>query len=48
MPANIERRKNLKQKQIEESSHGDFSLIGLAEQIESEIRWVQLHQTFDR
>tara|TARA_Y100001968_G_scaffold126992_1_gene115867 strand:- start:103 stop:249 length:147 start_codon:yes stop_codon:yes gene_type:complete len=48
MPANIEGRETLKQKEIQESDNGEFSFVGLADQIESEIKWVKLHQMFDR
>ena len=48
MPAKIESREMFKQKENSESSNEDFPLIGLGEQSESEIRWVKLHQMFDR
>ena len=48
MPANIEGGEMLKQKEIQESSNVDFSFIGLSDQSESEIKWVQLHQMFDK
>ena len=48
MPANIEDREMLKQKEIQKSTNGDYSFISLAEQSESYIKWVKLHQTFDR
>tara|TARA_B100000965_G_scaffold324411_1_gene286362 strand:- start:5 stop:151 length:147 start_codon:yes stop_codon:yes gene_type:complete len=48
MPANIEDREMLKQKDIKESTKGDYSFIGLTDQTESEIKWVKLHQMFDR
>ena len=48
MPAKIEGIEMLKQKEIEESTNDDFSCIGLADQSDSEIRWVKLHQMFDR
>ena len=48
MPANIEGREILKQKEIQESSNRDFKFVGLAEQNESEIKWVELHQMFDK
>ena len=48
MPAKIEGGKTLEQKEIQESTHVDFLRMGLAEQSESEIRWVKLHQMFDR
>ena len=48
MPANIDVREMLKQKEIEESNNTDYPLIALADQSESEIQWVKLHQMFDR
>ena len=48
MPVNIEGSENLKQKQIQVSTKGDKSLIGLLDSSESEIKWVKLHQMFDR
>jgi len=48
MPANIEGREMLKKQEIQESTQCDYSFIGLADQSESEIRWVKLHQMFDR
>ena len=48
MPANIERREFLKQKEIQKSANVDYPFIGLADQSESEIKWVELHQMFDR
>ena len=48
MPANFEGRETLHHKDAKDSSHGDYSFIGLVDQSESEIRWVKLHQMFDR
>ena len=48
MLANRKGLEMLKQKEIQESSHGDYSFIGLGDESESEINWVKLHQTFDR
>ncbi len=48
MPANIEGREMLKQKEIHQSSDDAYSLIALEDQNESEIKWVKLHQMFDR
>ena len=48
MPVNIEGREMLKQKDIQESTNGDFSCMGLVDQSESEMKWVELHQMFDR
>ena len=48
MPANIESIEKLEQKEIQESINGDYSVIGLGSQSESEIQWVKLHQMFDK
>ena len=48
MPANIEGRKIVKQKEIQKSTNVDYSFIGLADQNESEMKWVKLHQMFDK
>ena len=48
MPANIDGREMLKQKENQDSHNSDYPFIGLADQIESEIQWVKLHQMFDR
>ena len=48
MPAKIEGLEILKQKEIQESTNSDYSFIGLADQSESEIKWIKLHQMFDR
>ena len=48
MTANIELEKMLKKKEINKSANGHSSFIGLADQCESEIKWVKLHQMFDR
>ena len=48
MPANIESREKLEQKEIQESINGDYSVVRLVAQSESEIQWVKLHQMFDK
>ena len=48
MPANIESREMLEQKEIQESINGDYSFVGLSGQSDSEIQWVKLHQMFDK
>ena len=48
MPVKIDGGEMLKQKEIPESTYLDCALVGVAEQSESEIRWVKLHQMFDR
>ena len=48
MPTKFESRDIVKQKENSESFDEDLPLIGIGEQNESEIRWVKLHQMFDR
>lgn len=48
MPANIDGREMLKQKEIHESMNIEYSLNGLSDQNESEITWIKLHQMFDK
>ena len=48
MPANIDGRERVKEKEIQESALSDLTLIGLADLSESEIKWVKLHQMFDK
>ena len=48
MTAKIESREMFKKKEIHKSSNLDSSFIGLTDQSESEIRWVELHQMYDR
>ena len=48
MPANIKDREMSKEKKINESINGDYTYIGLADQSDSEMKWVQLHQMFDK
>ncbi len=48
MPAKIEGRGMLKDKEILESLNSEISLVGLADQNDSEINWVKLHQMFDK
>ena len=48
MSVKIEGPEILKQKQIQESTNTDYRFIGLADQSESEIQWLKLHQMFDR
>ena len=48
MTVNIDGREILKQQEIQDSSNSDYPFIGLADQSESEIQWVKLHQMFDR
>ena len=48
MLTTIKGREILERKEIQESSHGDYSCIALEDQSVSETRWVELHQMFDR
>ena len=48
MPANIEGREMLKQTETQESASRDYSFIGLKDQSDSEMKWIKLHQMFDR
>ena len=48
MPANIDGREMLKQKEIQEPKNVDYSLNVLVDQSESEITWIKLHQMFDK
>ena len=48
MHLEIEGREMLKQKEMQEPSNGDYQGFGLSDLSESEIKWVQLHQMFDR
>ena len=48
MAAKIEGIEILKQKEIQDSTKVEYSLNGLADQSESEITWIKLHQMFDK
>lgn len=48
MAAKIERIEILKDKEIQEPSNVEYSLNGLVDQSESEIKWIKLHQMFDK
>ena len=48
MPAKIASREILEQKEIQASMNVEYSLIGLEDQSESEMKWIKLHQMFDR
>tara|TARA_B100000700_G_scaffold282855_1_gene334714 strand:- start:108 stop:254 length:147 start_codon:yes stop_codon:yes gene_type:complete len=48
MPAKIASREMLEQKEIQASMNVEYSLIGLEDQSESEMKWIKLHQMFDR
>tara|TARA_Y100001968_G_C19156396_1_gene618663 strand:+ start:600 stop:749 length:150 start_codon:yes stop_codon:yes gene_type:complete len=49
MPAKIKCGEILKEKEIQDSTHSDYSpCISLSDLSDSEIKWVQLHQMFDK
>ena len=48
MHTKTEGREILKQKGIRESGSNEYSFIGLEDQSELEIKWIKLHQMFDK
>ncbi len=48
MSVNIDGVEILKQTEIQEPRNVEYSLNGLADQSESEIKWIKLHQMFDK
>ena len=51
MPVKIEEREVLKEKEMKESSTSGYSFVGLEEsesESESEMKWLRLHQMFDK
>ena len=48
MPGKIEGIGKLKQKEIRKSTNIDYPFMGVSSQSESEIKWIELHQMFDR
>ena len=48
MPANIDSSDMLEQKEIQETKNCEYSFVGLADQSESEVTWIKLHQMFDK
>ena len=48
MSAKIDSREMLENKKRQTSNNADYSVIDLADQSESEITWIKLHQMFDR
>ena len=48
MPAKIDSSEMLEHKAMHESNNVEYSLIDLADQSESEITWIKLHQMFDK
>ena len=48
MPVDFQGLEILKPKEIQESTNDNSSFFGLGDQNESEIKWVKLHQMFDK
>ena len=48
MAVKIEGIRILKEEEIQEPSNVDYSLNGFVDQSESEIKWIKLHQMFDK
>ncbi len=48
MAAKIDGIEILKQKEIQDPTNVDYSINGLLDQTESEIKWIKLHQMFDK
>ena len=48
MAAKIEGIEILKEQEIQEPSNVEYSLNVLLDQSESEIKWIKLHQMFDK
>ena len=48
MSVKIEGIEILKQTEIQESRNVEYSLNGFVDQSESEIKWIKLHQMFDK
>ena len=48
MAVKIEGIKILKEKEIQEPRNVEYALNGFVEQSESEIKWIKLHQMFDK
>ena len=48
MAVKIEGIRILKEEEIQEQRNVQYSLNGFADQSESEIKWIKLHQMFDK
>tara|TARA_Y100001968_G_scaffold51964_1_gene42929 strand:+ start:364 stop:510 length:147 start_codon:yes stop_codon:yes gene_type:complete len=48
MPAKMKSSELLEQQKIQEPKNSDYPFSGVADQSESEMNWVKLHQMFDR
>ena len=48
MPTEIDSRKVIEQRETQVSENVEYSLIDLADESESEITWIKLHQMFDK
>tara|TARA_Y100001968_G_C18695642_1_gene408926 strand:+ start:252 stop:398 length:147 start_codon:yes stop_codon:yes gene_type:complete len=48
MPANIDGLEMLERKENQETTNGEYSLMGGADQSDSELTWIKLHRMFDK
>ena len=48
MTVNIDCVEMLKRKEKQETTNGEYSLVGGGDQSESELTWIKLHQMFDK
>ena len=48
MAVKIEGIKILNEEEIQEQGYVEYSLNGFVDQSESEIKWIKLHQMFDK
>ena len=48
MPVKIDTREIIEQKEIQESTNFEYSLVEVEDQSESEMKWIRLHQMFDK
>ena len=48
MAAKIDGVEILKEKEIQEPINVEYALSGFVDQSESEIKWIKLHQMFDK
>jgi hypothetical protein len=48
MSAKLDGIEILKQKEIQDPANVEYSINGLLDQTESEIKWIKLHQMFDK
>ena len=48
MAAKIDGIEILKQKEIQDPTNVEYSINGLLDETESEVKWIKLHQMFDK